>query len=876
VLSRTGVCSDVAAARRHNNRDTSDADFTKQVGLDMMAVLDLMTNHLMLSSSFRLYKLPRGAFGTLKCCRQEFRGRALVVVGFHGDEHSSWQYAYEALQLEQHGTTGIARGMTTARPKIPATSTPPLLDGALESGGDKEGELLIPECFALNQYSDWYNRGDHFIVKHMSLYLYSMWVSRVDLRVVTLALKCIHIPFDKGYAAPNTWVQRILVDPCVPRLEGFQSMINSEAEIYYMCKLVLLRPISVAVEDDSEDSPELSTLKAISELCKAPEGEAPAPGPVQRSWESFYAQQMDLVYSGRHKCIRYPHLWKTVPVDNPRQNLSSIYGIRVPETNQEDTSGCLTIEEYFALETVRASRKFDDLARQHSEIQIPHTEMHQQEGGGDGASEGNRLRLGFFRGENYRIVPRFDNDSLASILSFRTFCRTSTFIKDLEQTNFMQTGELPQPYPTAALQQRIEDLRVSLVGPYTGLDNIRDGLDDIACLQRRAFARGGFMDYNVSADEYMPLASEEEGLVPSQEPLVLCGGAAQYGRDVVIRNFPQPAMRLFKSFLVKEPKLLALMAFMRDPCEKIPPEIIASWNSIQLKDSDPRLQEERFQNGHMIAIHWETVSRWIIMRTKRDAKALRTPLYIVQSANSSTPQMPQVNVGYLMNMANPRSTGGMHGMLPIHLGMKIRILKPHVLGNGLGKDTEGEVVNIVINPLDQEEVDADIASEADTIYLRHLPLGVWIRMAKYTRAPFCKALRQLDDSLLPCDTQSLVWMELRTSHPFPFRGHTVVRTGFSFTHGRVIPSTACHGRTLPEGVIIDCAHAEHPYGITTNDDRWVEVYEMLSCASRLEDVLLMRAPPCSFLLQGPPNVTPLQFRAVSRLAAARSSFGRQF
>ena len=340
-----------------------------------------------------------------------------------------------------------------------------------------------------------------------------------------------------------------------------------------------------------------------------------------------------------------------------------------------------------------------------------------------------------------------------------------------------------------------------------------------------------------------------------------------------MRNFPQPAMRLFKSFLVKEPKLLALMEFIREPCEKIPPEISASWNSILLKDSDSRLQEERFQNGHMIATHWETVARWIIMRAKRDAKALKVPLYLIQSADSFSPSMTVYMAKKLMNKPNPRHSGGMHGILPIYLGMKIRILPPHVLANGLVKDAEGEVVNIVINPLDQEEVDGDIASEADTIYLRHLPLGVWVRMAKYTKAPFCKALRQMDDSLLSIDTQSLVWMEPRTSNPFCFRGHTVVRTGFSFTHGRVIPSTACHGRTLPAGVIIDCAHAEHPYGFRTKDDWWVEVYEMLMCASRLEDVLLMRAPPSSFLLQGPPNALRWQFKDGSSIAAASSSSG---
>ena len=88
---------------------------------------------------------------------------------------------------------------------------------------------------------------------------------------------------------------------------------------------------------------------------------------------------------------------------------------------------------------------------------------------------------------------------------------------------------------------------------------------------------------------------------------------------------------------IKEPKLRALMSFIRDPPRKIPDEIKAHWEAIQLWDNDERLGEERFQTGHMIAIYWATVARWIMMRTKRDAVALRTPLVLVQAADVSKP-----------------------------------------------------------------------------------------------------------------------------------------------------------------------------------------------------------------------------------------------
>ena len=44
-------------------------------------------------------------------------------------------------------------------------------------------------------------------------------------------------------------------------------------------------------------------------------------------------------------------------------------------------------------------------------------------------------------------------------------------------------------------------------------------------------------------------------------------------------------------------------------------------------------------------------------------------------------------------------------------------------------------------------------------------------------------------------------MEARTSEPFIFREYKVVRTGFPFSHGRVITTVACQGRTMREGVI---------------------------------------------------------------------------
>ena len=54
------------------------------------------------------------------------------------------------------------------------------------------------------------------------------------------------------------------------------------------------------------------------------------------------------------------------------------------------------------------------------------------------------------------------------------------------------------------------------------------------------------------------------------------------------------------------------------------------------------------------------------------------------------------------------------------------------------------------------------------------------------------------------------------------------------------------------GVLIDCGR--HESGTTAKEDAdwWLDIYVMLSRATRLSDLLLIRAPPVTFLLQGPP------------------------
>ena len=322
---------------------------------------------------------------------------------------------------------------------------------------------------------------------------------------------------------------------------------------------------------------------------------------------------------------------------------------------------------------------------------------------------------------------------------------------------------------------------------------------------------------------------------------------------------------------IKEPKLRALMSFIRDPPKKkIPDEIKAHWEAIQLKEDDARLREERFQIGHMIGIYWATVARWMMMRAKRDAAALRTPLILVQAADVSKPTMPLAAAKKLMNVANPKDSGGMHGMIALHVGMRIRLLDALDEKKTLVKDAEGDVIRIEPHPDDQAKLDEALRMGAGTVYLTKFPKGVWVRMEKYDGAPFKKILHDQCSTLLPADTRNLVFIEPRTADPFVFREYTVSRTGLPISHARAITSTACQGRTMRDGVIIDCGRQEGGSYPKEDDDWWLDLYVMLSRATRLDDLLLLRAPDLKFFAKGPPKSLRTQLaKFASRTEACR-------
>ncbi len=72
---------------------------------------------------------------------------------------------------------------------------------------------------------------------------------------------------------------------------------------------------------------------------------------------------------------------------------------------------------------------------------------------------------------------------------------------------------------------------------------------------------------------------------------------------------------------------------------------------------------------------------------------------------------------------------------------------------------------------------------------------------------------------------------------------------------------------MREGVVIDCGR--HESGSTRKDDEdwWLDLYVMLSRATRLDDLLLLRPPELEFFLTGPPKSLKKQLAMFARRTA---------
>ena len=81
----------------------------------------------------------------------------------------------------------------------------------------------------------------------------------------------IEIPFHESYATARTWIQRIASEPRVPKPEGYRFVTDADAEMHYLLKAILLRPVYLPERQGADETNRMLLLRAYRVLCTPPE-----------------------------------------------------------------------------------------------------------------------------------------------------------------------------------------------------------------------------------------------------------------------------------------------------------------------------------------------------------------------------------------------------------------------------------------------------------------------------------------------------------------------------------------------------------------------------------------------------------------------------
>ena len=285
--------------------------------------------------------------------------------------------------------------------------------------------------------------------------------------------------------------------------------------------------------------------------------------------------------------------------------------------------------------------------------------------------------------------------------------------------------------------------------------------------------------------------------------------------------------------------------------------------------------------GYGLSLYWETLSRWMSQRVRYDALSLGVPLVFLQAVDECN-TIDKGGAQRLLNVPNPHNTGSIHGVLPSHVGMKVRFAVKVNAQLGLVQEQRATIVDFLFK--EEDRVRYNSCGPGELFRPRFLPAGIWLEVDDFTESPVWEEVLEvlLEDvagRCCPCcdgmakKRARSIFLFSATETNFTWRSsqdHDVKRIGFALTHANYLTSTASQGQTIRTGVTIDCAR-QVPAGKQgmRDEDWWLHLYVMFSRATCMDDMLLLRPPPRKLLEGGPPaSVKRALIRFEERIASS--------
>ena len=277
----------------------------------------------------------------------------------------------------------------------------------------------------------------------------------------------------------------------------------------------------------------------------------------------------------------------------------------------------------------------------------------------------------------------------------------------------------------------------------------------------------------------------------------------------------------------------------------------ATWEALKARRlrtdlRDPRLDEERFQNGHEGGFIWEVVGRLQQLRAIQDAKVAGARLFYVQAVDcpgQAAHEFSRADAMAVLKDLNMTRSGYMLGMCPLFIGMRVRITQ-QVEVPLLVREVKGVIRNFQPHPREHCYWQHDGSSEP--VLLRYLPAAIIVELddKELRQHTFLKGFPP-GYVAIPPQQQTWTWKQYveveeggRESCRTRAVTMDVTRRQIPLAPQRINTQFGLQGITAQEGMIAYCyKHAQ-----LKPADYFLSVYVLLSRATKLKDLLLAGLP----------------------------------
>ena len=275
-------------------------------------------------------------------------------------------YDSDASALAAHyQTESIARTVTTA-------DMQQLVDFTQNQNGDATTMEVNGAIVTTNQLDDYIHRGQHPLLKDLCLYVYSMYVHRVEKLDPSFRERHVCLPFDNDYKLAGGYVQALALQERVPKIDGFQmppprahaAGAEQDIEMNAMFKSVLLRPIYRHRVDDVAQFDPVTHFFQLHECPGEPHPQhtwSPITA-FSGAWHAHFRSVEALAKAASRKLLFRQELetiWETAEATQTLCELAELEPEVEPERQEHQR---LTVQEYAAYITRGVANNLDAIA----------------------------------------------------------------------------------------------------------------------------------------------------------------------------------------------------------------------------------------------------------------------------------------------------------------------------------------------------------------------------------------------------------------------------------------------------------------------------------------------------------------------------------